>query len=49
MSDNDKEYLSARWNQDLSRAVWKRASNVIREYSDEDIENARRKALSENL
>lgn len=51
MSLNDRAYISARWNQDLSRARWKLASNInmIQEYSADDIERARQLAISEYL
>ncbi|HKC66406.1 MAG TPA: hypothetical protein VKB86_22375 [Pyrinomonadaceae bacterium] len=43
MADDEKAYIGARWQFDLSRAIWKIASNVIRTYTAEDIENARRR------
>jgi hypothetical protein len=49
MSDNEKKYIGARWNMDLSKAIWKLASNVIREYSEEDIAKARQLAKQEGL
>ena len=42
MSDNEKQYIGALWNMNLSRAVWKLGSNVIREYTPEEIEAARK-------
>jgi hypothetical protein len=49
MSDNDRAFIGARWNQDLSRAIWKPASNVLYEYTEEDIERARQLARADNL
>lgn len=43
MADDEKAYIGARWQLDLSRAIWKIASNVIRTYTAEDIANARRR------
>ena len=48
MSANEKEYMSALWNQDLSRAEWWPARNLIIDYSQEDIEQARQKAKAAN-
>lgn len=42
MSENDKQYIGARWQMDLSRAIWKLGSNVIREYTEQDIKNAKK-------
>src|SRR5215212_10388189 len=44
MSKDEKAYIGARWQFDLSRAIWKIASNVIRTYTAEDIANARKAA-----
>lgn len=44
MADDAKAYIGARWQLNLSRAIWKIASNVIRTYTEEDIANA--KAMS---
>jgi hypothetical protein len=41
MADDEKAYIGARWHLDLSRAIWKIASNVIRTYTPEDIVNAK--------
>lgn len=41
MADDEKAYIGARWQLDLSRAIWKIASNVIRTYIEEDIANAK--------
>lgn len=49
LSDNEKEFISARWNMNLSRAQWKLASNMIVHYTETDIENARKLAEAENL
>jgi len=42
MSEDEKRYIGARWQMDLSRAFWKLGSNVIREYTEQDIENAKK-------
>jgi len=44
MSKDEKAYIGARWQFDLSRAIWKIASNVLRTYTAEDIANARKAA-----
>lgn len=36
----EKRYIGARWGMDLSRAAWKLASNVMRRYTEKDIEEA---------
>lgn len=48
MSANEREYMSALWNQDLSRAEWWPARNVIIHYTEQDIEQARQKAKAAN-
>jgi hypothetical protein len=45
MDDNEKAFIGARWQLDLSRAMWKIASNVIRTYTAEDIANAKKAAV----
>lgn len=35
----EKRYIGAQWGMDLSRAMWKLASNVIRHYTEKDIED----------
>lgn len=42
MSEDEKRYIGARWQMDLSKAIWKLGSNVIREYTEQDIENAKK-------
>lgn len=42
MSEDEKRYIGARWQMDLSRAIWRIGSNVIREYTVQDIENAKK-------
>lgn len=42
MSEDEKRYIGARWQMDLSRAIWKLGSNVIRDYTEQDIENAKK-------
>ena len=42
MSENEKRYIGARWQMDLSRAIWMLGVNVIREFTEEDIENAKK-------
>jgi len=49
LSDNEKEWLSARWNMDLSRANWWLDRGFIKEYTAEDIDKAREKARAEGL
>jgi hypothetical protein len=44
MAEDEKAYIGAKWQLDLSRAIWKIASNVIRTYSAEDIANAKKVA-----
>jgi hypothetical protein len=41
MADDEKAYLGTRWQLDLSQAMWKIASNVIRTPTAEDIANAK--------
>jgi hypothetical protein len=41
MADDEKAYIGARWQLDLSRAIWKIASNVIRTFTAEDLANAK--------
>lgn len=48
MDESAKAYIGARWQLNLSRAIWKIGTNVIRIYSAEDIENARRAAEDAN-
>ncbi|MDT5063602.1 MAG: hypothetical protein QOH63_4061 [Acidobacteriota bacterium] len=40
MDEMEKRYIGAKWGMDLSRAIWKLASNVIRLYTENDIEEA---------
>jgi hypothetical protein len=47
MANDEKAYIGARWQLDLSRAMWKIASNVIRTYTPEDIENAKKAAANQ--
>lgn len=42
MSEDEKQYVSAKWQMDLSRAIWKLASNVIREHTEQDVEDAKK-------
>ncbi len=42
MSENDKRYIGARWQMDLSRAIWMLGVNAIRELTEKDIENAKK-------
>lgn len=48
MAEDEKQYIGARWQMDLSRAIWKLGSNVIREYTEQDIERAKKWA-EENI
>lgn len=41
MADDERAYIGARWQLDLSRAIWKIASNVIRTYTSEDVASAK--------
>lgn len=42
LTDGEKQYVGALWGMDMSRAVLKLASNVIYDYTEQDIERARR-------
>lgn len=42
MSENEKRYIGARWQMDLSKAIWMLGVNVIRELTEEDVENAKK-------
>lgn len=42
MSENEKRYIGARWQMDLSRAIWMLGVNVIREITEKDIEKAKK-------
>jgi len=44
----EKRYIGARWQMDLSKAEWKIASNVIREYTEDDIKKAKSFGEREN-
>jgi len=46
MANDEKAYIGARWQFDLSRAIWKIASDVIRTYTVEDIANAKKAAAN---
>jgi len=47
MADDEKAYIGERWRLDLSRAIRKIASNVIRTYTPEDIVNAKAAAAKQ--
>ncbi len=40
MDEMEKRYIGANWGMDLSMAIWKLASNVMRQYTEKDIEEA---------
>jgi hypothetical protein len=46
LADDEKANIGARWQFDLSRAIWKIASNFLRTYTAEDIANARAAAAT---
>ena len=45
LTEMEKKYVSALWGMDMSKAVLKLSSNVIYEYTDADIERARKTHL----
>ncbi len=48
MDDMEKRYIGARWQMNLNRAIWKLGSNVIRDFTEDDIESAKKLAEEEN-
>ena len=49
LTDRERRYVGALWGMDMSRAILKLASNVIYDYTEQDIEGARQAHLENKM